>query len=127
MLGAAAINKTFLSPDLIKWSGFEIMGESLLSVLRAQEYAYYLGNRDPVLERAILETPDYTEQVFILLCLEIDNRNWMQSPMNLNLLRNDLIRNRILEDHNGFQKRLREGDLIFYGCIGRCWFWMGFW
>jgi len=63
MLSAAAVNKTFLSPNVIKWSGFQIIGESLLSVLQCQNYPYSPGNRDELLERAILETPDVSEQV----------------------------------------------------------------
>jgi len=64
MMSAAAINKTFISPDLIKWSGFEVIGESLLSVLRCQNHPYDFGGiRDDTLERAISETPDHSEQV----------------------------------------------------------------
>ena len=57
------MNKTFLGPDLIKWSGFQIIGESLLSVLNCQYYPYFLGPRDDTLERAIMETPELSEQV----------------------------------------------------------------
>lgn len=63
MLSAAAVNKTFLSPNVIKWSGFQVIGESLLSVLQCQNSPYNLGRRDELLERAILETPDLSEQV----------------------------------------------------------------
>jgi hypothetical protein len=63
MLSAAAVNKTFLAPHVIKWSGFQVIGESLLSVLQCQYFQYDLGQRDEVLERAILETPDLTENV----------------------------------------------------------------
>jgi hypothetical protein len=63
MLSAAAVNKTFLTPDVIKWSGFQVIGESLLSVLQCQNHPYNLGTRDESLERAILETPDVSEQV----------------------------------------------------------------
>lgn len=63
MMSAAAVNKTFVSPGVIKWSGFEVIGESLLSVLHCQHYPYNLLTRDEQLERAILETPDSSEQV----------------------------------------------------------------
>lgn len=63
MLSAAAVNKTFLCPNVIKWSGFQVIGESLLSVLQCQNHPYNLGIRDETLERAILETPDVSEQV----------------------------------------------------------------
>jgi hypothetical protein len=63
MLSAAAVNKTFVSPDLIKWSGFQVIGESLLNVLQCQNYPYEMEYRNELLERAILETPDITEQV----------------------------------------------------------------
>jgi hypothetical protein len=66
MLSAAAVNKTFLAPHVIKWSGFQVIGESLLSVLQCQHYPYNLGPRDEILERAVLETPDLSEQVSIL-------------------------------------------------------------
>jgi hypothetical protein len=69
MLSAAAINKTFLAPNQIKWSGFHIIGESLLSVLRCQNHPYKLAHRDEVLERAILEMPDISEQVNILTAI----------------------------------------------------------
>ena len=62
MLSAAAVNKTFLSPNVIKWSGFQVIGESLLSVLQCQNHPYNLGARDDTLERAILDTPDVSEQ-----------------------------------------------------------------
>jgi len=64
MLSAAAINKTFLAPDVIKWSGFQVIGESLLSVLQCQNFPHHLPNNDPLLERTILETPDISEQVY---------------------------------------------------------------
>lgn len=63
MLSAAAVNKTYLAPSVIKWSGFQVIGESLLSVLQCQNYPYNLGNSDEFLERAILETPDVSDQV----------------------------------------------------------------
>jgi hypothetical protein len=63
MLSAAAVNKTFLSPNVIKWSGFQVIGESLLSVLQCRNYPYNLPEGDEKLKRAILETPDISEQV----------------------------------------------------------------
>jgi len=63
MLSTAAGNKTYLSPNVIKWSGFQLIGESLLSVLQCRNYPYNLGDGDEKLKRAILETPDISEQV----------------------------------------------------------------
>ena len=63
MLSTAAGNKTYLSPNVIKWSGFQLIGESLLSVLQCRNYPYNLGEGDEKLKRAILETPDISEQV----------------------------------------------------------------
>jgi hypothetical protein len=64
MMSAAAVNKTYVSDGVIKWSGFQVIGESLLRVLHCQNYPYDLGPRDEQLERAILDTPDASEQVF---------------------------------------------------------------
>ena len=64
MMSAAAVNKTFVSPGIIKWSGFQVIGESLLNVLHCQHHPYNLATRDELLERAILETPDASEQVY---------------------------------------------------------------
>jgi len=69
IVSASSVNKTFLGPDLIKWSGFQIIGESLLSVLNCQYYPYFLGPRDDILERAIMETPELSEQVNLLTLL----------------------------------------------------------
>jgi len=63
MLSTAAGNKTYLSPNVIKWSGFQLIGESLLSVLQCRNYPYNLREGDEKLKRAILETPDISEQV----------------------------------------------------------------
>lgn len=63
MLSAAAGNKTYLSPNVIKWSGFQLIGESLLSVLQCRNHPYNLGEGDEKLKRSILETPDISEQV----------------------------------------------------------------
>jgi hypothetical protein len=63
MMSAAAVNKTFISPNIIKWSSFQVIGESLLSVLQCQNQPYDLGARDDTIERAVLETPDHSEQV----------------------------------------------------------------
>ena len=66
MMSAAAVNKTYIAPGIIKWSGFQVIGESLLSVLHCQHYPYDLGSRDEQLERAILDTPYASEQVITL-------------------------------------------------------------
>jgi len=104
MLSAAAVNKTFLAPHVIKWSGFHVIGESLLSVLQCQNHPYTLGARDEILERAILETPDLSEQVKRALFIAVLTgkcRNSMLNRMKLNLLRNDHIQNLIQRDLNG--------------------------
>jgi len=104
MLSAAAVNKTFLAPHVIKWSGFQVIGESLLSVLQCQNHPYTLGPRDEILERAILETPDLSEQVkraLVVAVLTDKCRNSMLNRMKLNLLRNDHIQSRIQRDLNG--------------------------
>ena len=84
MLSAAAVNKTFVSPNVIKWSGFQIIGESLLSVLQCQHHPYNLGIRAETLERAILETPDISEQVSHFLNLvdkqELDAKSHELEP-----------------------------------------------
>jgi len=69
MLSAAAVNKTFISPNVIKWSGFQVIGESLLSVLQCHHHPYNLGTLSETLERAILDTPDISEQVSGLMNL----------------------------------------------------------
>jgi len=104
MLSAAAVNKTFLAPHVIKWSGFQVIGESLLSVLLCQNQPYHLGPRDEILERAILETPDLSEQVNrapAACVLTGKCRSSMLNRMKLNLLRNDHTQNRIQRDLNG--------------------------
>jgi hypothetical protein len=61
MLSAAAGNATFISRDLIKWSGFQVMGESLLPVLQCQHQPYQFVHPNEAIERAILET-DISEE-----------------------------------------------------------------
>jgi hypothetical protein len=110
MLSAAAVNKTFLAPHVIKWSGFQVIGESLLSVLQCQTFPYSLGQRDETLERAILETPDLSEHVRPppqtppFRWSPVVNgfrRNSIQNRMNSNRLKNEHIQNRIPRDRNG--------------------------
>jgi len=67
MLSAAAVNKTFISPDVIKWNGFQVIGDTLLSVLQCQHYPYHSIKHNDAVERAILETPDVSEQVSLQL------------------------------------------------------------
>lgn len=74
MMSAAAVNKTFISEDLIKWSGFQVIGESLLSVLQCQNHPFDFAIRDDNIERAILETPDHSEQVAAQV-YDSNNRN----------------------------------------------------
>jgi hypothetical protein len=69
MLSAAAVNKTFVSPDIVKWSGFQVIGESLLNVVECQNHPYDSPYRNETLERAILETPDLSEQVRTLTAI----------------------------------------------------------
>jgi hypothetical protein len=116
MLSAAAVNKTFTSPDMIKWNGFQIIGETLLSVLQCQRYPYQFLKRDESVERAILETPDISEQVEILLTSTYV-RIWMLNHMNTNLPRNGHTQSHSLLDLNGFPKHSiddRKRDLLYY-------------
>ena|SRR5947207_629647 len=108
MLSAAAVNKTFISPNVIKWSGFQVIGESLLSVLQCQHHPYNFDTRDETLERAILETPDISEQVINLIIFALTSRNSMRNRMNSNR-QNGHTRNPILQDLSGFQRR-SQGD-----------------
>ena len=108
MLSAAAVNKTFISPNVIKWSGFQVIGESLLSVLQCQHHPYNLCTRDETLERGILETPDISEQVTNLIIFVLTSRTSMRNRMNSNR-QNAHTQNPILPDLSGFQKRL-QGD-----------------
>jgi hypothetical protein len=111
MMSAAAVNKTYISPGVIKWSGFQVIGESLLNVLQCQNYPYDLGPRDEQLERAILDTPDASEQV-TPITRKTDNRNWMQSLMNWNHLGNDHTQNLILQALSGYLKSFQGGNMM---------------
>ena len=107
MLSAAAVNKTFISPDVIKWSGFEVIGDTLLSVLHCQRHPYQFIKRDENVERAILETPDISEQVE-LFNANANVRIWTLNHMNTSHLQNDHIQNHSPLGRSGSPKRSLE-------------------
>lgn len=130
MLSAAAVNKTFISPDVIKWNGFQVIGDTLLSVLQCQHYPYYSIKHNDAVERAILETPDVSEQVFFNYITQLICRIWTQNLMNSSHRRNDLTRNHNQLDHSGFPRPSidgrNRGELVYIICFWIRWIWLGY-